>query len=189
MLDQVALAALNHLLQDASWARERLAPFSGRSARLSLAPFHLDFTIAPGGTVAASEPINDPDVQIDLPVETPFLVLRGTEAISKATRVSGSVEFADALGFVLRNLSWDFEEDLSKLTGDIAAHRIAAMLRSFGAWQGRARQSLMENWADYLTDEQPTLVNHRELGGFSNSIGQLGEDLARIDLRIQQLST
>ncbi|MCX7176635.1 MAG: hypothetical protein NT159_22475 [Proteobacteria bacterium] len=188
MLDQAALAALNHLLLGASWARARLAPFAGRAARLSLPPFRLEFLISCDGLLTASESASDScDVEISLPVNTPLLAMRGYEAVAKATRISGSAEFADALGFVLRNLSWDFEEDLSGAVGDIAAHRVAGLIKAFGAWHQQATRKLAENFAEYLSEEQPVLVNKNELGVFSEAVSQLGDDLAQIDLRIRRL--
>lgn len=188
MLAQAALAALNHLLQGAAWARARLAPFAGRTARLSLPPFQLAFLISTDGLLAASESESgDYDVEISLPIDTPLLALRGSDAVAKATRISGSAEFADALGFVLRNLSWDFEEDLSKRVGDVAAHRIAGLIKAFGSWHQQAARNLAENFAEYLSQEQPALLNKSDLREFSESVGQLAEDLAQIDQRIQRI--
>lgn len=188
MLDQAALAALNHLLLGAAWARERLTPFAGRAARLSLPPFRLEFLIASDGLLTAADLEKDGcDVEISLPVDTPLLALRGQEAIANATRISGSAEFADALGFVLRNLGWDFEEDLSRVVGDVAAHRLAGLLKAFGAWQGQATRNLAENFAEYLSQEQPVLVSQNELTGHAAAVMQLSEDLARIDARIRRL--
>ena len=185
MLDLAALAALNHLLLGASWARAHLAPFTGRAARLSLPPFRLDFQIAADGMLLPPDPERETrDVEIALPVETPFLAMRGAEAVAKATQISGSAEFADALGFVLRNLRWDFEEDLSKAVGDIAAHRIAGLLRSFGVWHAQATRNLAESFAEYLTEEQPMLAKRAELTALAVSLVQLQEDLARLEQRV-----
>ena len=188
MLDQAALAALNHLLSGSSWARARLAPFAGRGARLSMPPFKLAFVVSAEGSLTTTK-LDDAgcDVQISLPIDTPLLALHGPEAVAMATRISGSVEFADALGFVLRNLRWDFEEDLSKQIGDVAAHRVAELLRAFGAWHQQAGRNLAENLAEYLSVEQPVLVIASELGIFSEGVRQAHEDLARIELRIQRL--
>lgn len=188
MLDQAALAALNHLLLGAAWARARLAPFVGCAARLSLPPFRLDFLISAEGMLTAPDSEQDNcDVEIALPIETPWLAMQGPEAIAKATRISGSAEFADALGFVLRNLRWDFEDDLSKAIGDIAAHRLAALLKSFGAWRTQATRNLAENLAEYLTEENPTLVSKRELGAFSDTVNQLSADIGRLESRARRL--
>jgi hypothetical protein len=47
------LAAVNHLLGQASWAREKLAAFAGHSAQIKLPPFEAAFLIAPDGSIAA----------------------------------------------------------------------------------------------------------------------------------------
>lgn len=189
MLDRAALTALNHLLQRAAWARARLAPFSGRTARLSLPPFRLDLAVTEDGLFAppGAELQDVHDVEIALPVDTPLLALLEPDAIAKATRISGSAEFADALGFVLRKLRWDFEEDLSKQVGDVAAHRIAGLLRSFGAWQRQAARNLAENLAEYQTEEQPTLAKPAAVEGFRTEVGQLHADLARLEQRVARL--
>lgn len=186
MLDNAALGALNHLLRDSAWARARLTPFAGRAARLSLAPFHLDILVTAEGMLTEVG-TQAHDVEITLPAETPLLALRGAEALAKGIHVSGSAEFADALGFVLRNLSWDFEEDLSKVIGDIAAHRIAGLFNGFGAWQEKAARNLVENFAEYLTEENPALVKPSVIAEFSGTVGQLSNDLALLEKRITRL--
>ena len=189
MLDravQVPLAALNHLLAEAAWARARLAPFAGRTARLNLPPWRLDLTIDELGQFAVSSGAA-PDVEISLPAGAPLLALTGPEAVARVAQISGSAEFADALGFVLRNLRWDFEEDLSKAVGDIAAHRIAGLVKDFAAWQRQAATNLAENLAEYFTEEQPTLARPAEVAGFVADVDRLRDDLARLEKRIARL--
>ena len=147
MLDRAALAILNHLLREAAWARARLLPFSGRTARLKLPPWQLDFAIDESGQLTPATAAQ-PDVEIALPADAPLAALRGADAVAKDVHVSGSAEFADTLGFVLRKLRWDFEEDLSRQVGDIAAHRIAGLIKTFGAWQRQAATNLAENLAE-----------------------------------------
>ena len=186
MLNHAALAALNHLLQGAEWARARLAPFAGKTLRLTLPPLQLDFVVDGDGFLAETANSEPFDVAIDLPA-APLLALRGVEAATRDARISGSADFADALGFVLRNLRWDFEEDLSKGVGDIAAHRIAKQLRTLGAWQQDATQRLGENLVEYLTEEQPTLVRPTEVRAFGKSVEQLREDVDRLEQRLARL--
>ncbi|MFA6311790.1 MAG: hypothetical protein WC681_09940 [Sterolibacterium sp.] len=155
---------------------------------MSLPPFRLDFLIGTDGLLVATDLDNGRcDVEISLPVDTPLLALRGSEAVARAARISGSAEIADALGFVLRNLRWDFEEDLSQQIGDIAGHRIAGLIKAFGTWQHQATRNLAENFAEYLSQEQPALLNKSALNGFSETVNRLGDDLAQIDLRIRRL--
>jgi len=187
MLNHAALAALNHLLQGAAWARGRLAPFAGRTLRLTVPPLHLHLVVDQDGflTETGAETF---DVEITLPAATPLLVLGGAQAATRDARISGSAEFADAVGFVLRNLRWDFEEDLSRGIGDIAAHRIATQLKTFGAWQQDAAQRLGENLVEYLTEERPTLARPTAIAEFSAGVQRLDADLAALESRLARLT-
>ncbi len=187
MLDNLALAALNHLLQNADWARKRLTPFAGRTARLSAPPLHLDLTVDDDGMFAETGSAAF-DVEIELPANAPLLMLGGTEKLLRAAHITGSADFANELGFVLRNLRWDFEEDLSGKVGDIAAHRIAAQIKAFGAWQQDASRRLGENFVEYLTEERPMLVRDSEMKEFSAGVKRLDDDLTALERRIVRLA-
>ncbi len=182
------LAAINHLLGQASWAREKLLPFAGHAARIKLPPFEAAFLIGADGCIAAAAPEAELEVSISLPAATPLLALQGKDAVMRAARIKGSAEFAEALGFVIRNLRWDAEEDLSKVVGDIAAHRIVAGSREFAAWQQQAAQNFAENLAEYFTEEQPLIARRVAIADFSADIDRLRDDVARLEKRIQRLA-
>ena len=117
------LAAANHVLGQADWARTKLAEFAGRSARVIMPPFDAHIVVldngyisSPTSTTAATEPVAD--VTITLPASAPLLLLQGLPTLMRAVKLSGSVDFAEALSFVIRNIQWDVEEDLSKVVGN-----------------------------------------------------------------------
>ncbi|HTJ96967.1 MAG TPA: hypothetical protein VL381_05815, partial [Rhodocyclaceae bacterium] len=173
------------VLGRAAWARQRLSPFAGREALFVMPPFRLQLQVNAEGLFSVGK--GTPDVEIVLPAETPLLALQGTDKAMRNAHIKGSVEFADTLGFVLRHLSWDFEEDLSRVVGDIAAHRIANTLRTFTAWQKQAGQNFAENIVEYLRDETGTLVSPQEINGFSSQVDGLRDDVARLEKRLRQL--
>lgn len=178
-------AAINHLLGQASWAREKLMPFAGHAAQIKLPPFEAAFLITPEGSIAAPEPGAETEVTISLPATTPLLALQGKEAVMRAARIDGSAEFAQALGFVIRNLRWDAEEDLSRLVGDVAAHRIVKGGHGFAAWQQQAAQNFAANLAEYFTEEQPLIAKQADIAAFSADIDRLRDDVARLEKRLQ----
>ena len=182
------LAAINHLLGQAAWAREKLAPFAGHAAQIKLPPFEAAFLIGADGCLSAPLPYAELEVSISLPGATPLLALQGKDAVMRAARIEGSAEFAEALGFVIRNLRWDAEEDLSKFVGDIAAHRIVKGTREFGAWQQQAGQNFAPNLAEYFTEEQPLIARQADISAFSGDIDRLRDDVARLEKRLQRLS-
>lgn len=189
MLEQGALAALNHLLQAAPWATARLAPFAGRAVRVHLPPWHLDVQLRADGLFETLPAVNRTAfaVVIHLPADAPFLALQGAQALQRAVRIEGSADLAEALSFVLRHLSWDYEEDLSHYLGDIAAHRLARGLRHLTHWHQQVWQNLTENVVEYLSIEQspqPSLVRVVEAANFYAAIKQLQEQTDALEQRI-----
>lgn len=180
-------AAINHLLGQAAWAREKLAPFAGHAALVKMPPFEAAFLIGADGCLSAPPPEAELEVSISLPAATPVLALQGKDAVMRAARIEGSAEFAETLGFVIRNLRWDAEEDLSTIVGDIAAHRIVAGTREFAAWQQQAARNLAENLAEYFTEEQPLIARQADIADFSADIDRLRDDVARLEKRIDNL--
>ncbi|MBK8119690.1 MAG: hypothetical protein IPK39_11305 [Sulfuritalea sp.] len=106
----------------------------------------------------------------------------------RAARIEGSAEFAEALGFVIRNLRWDAEEDLSKIVGDIAARRMVSSTREFAAWQKQAARNFAENLAEYFTEEQPLIAGRIAIADFTADIDRLRDDVARLEKRLQRLA-
>lgn len=187
MLDSVFLAGLNHLLTGAQWARTRLVPFAGRRARFDMPPITFGFEIAPDGGVIPNPGPDVTDVIIRLPADTPFLLPQGLGKVMALATVEGNAEFATELSFVFRNLRWDAEEDLSKFVGDIAAHRIVQGASHFADWQKQAVTNLAENVAEYLTIENPVLVQRDELLALREDIARLDADLTRTEKRVAAL--
>lgn len=185
MFSTASVLVLNHLLAGASWARQQLRPFVGRRACITLAPITLVLEVSEDGYFRSAE--GEAEVQFTLADNTPFLVIQGTEAVVREAHVNGPADFADALGFVLRNLRWDAEEDLSKLVGDIAAHRAIGLLHKLHQWQRQAATHATENVVEYLREEKQLLPRQEEFLSWRNSIARLQADLARLDTRIAKL--
>ncbi|WP_407279342.1 SCP2 sterol-binding domain-containing protein [Aromatoleum evansii] len=183
-----ALAAINHLLARANWARERLAPHAGRCARLSADPVALAFGIDTDGYLVDAADGRAPDVTLSLPFSAlPGLAGGDANKLMNAVRIEGSAELADALGFVFRNLRWDAEEDLSRVFGDIVAHRMVEGAASLRRMHERAWAGLTGNLAEYLAEEQQALVTRAALASFGDELRILRDDLARLDKRLGRL--
>lgn len=188
MFDQVFLATLNHLLDGANWARARLSPFAERRARIEMPPFVFDFAIDAEGRVQQNPDSLAVDVVIRLPSDTPFLLPQGLDKVMAAASVEGNAEFATELSFVFRNLRWDAEEDLAKLVGDIAAHRLLQGANRFLAWQQQAATNLAANVTEYLTLENPLLVARTEALALRDGISQLDAALSSVEQRLAALA-
>src|SRR5689334_3194751 len=73
MLDQLAIASLNHLLREANWARSRLAEFADKVVRCEVGPVRANLCVSPDGTLQPATADVVPDATIRL---RPFVAVR-----------------------------------------------------------------------------------------------------------------
>ena len=189
MLDGLATAAINHLLQGAGWARERLKPFAGAAVRFVLPPFSATFSIADDGTLQPAARDTEPAATINLtPALAARLVLLKDEAARSEVEVAGDAALAAALTRILGTLTWDAEEDLSRVVGDVAAHRIARAGGAFLDWQAAVAANLARSVGEYLTEERPAIASREALNAFAQAVDELRDDAERLEKRINRLS-
>ena len=189
MISSLFLSATHHLLAQAGWARQRLQPHAGRTARLVLSPVaEIDFSVANDGQLAEWSGEEAPEVSLRLAVaDLPRLLVDGLETAMRHVRIEGNAEFAEALGFVFRHLRWDAEEDLSRLFGDIAAHRLVEGGRKVVDEGRRSLERASGNVAEYLTEESTLLVPRKALPAFAEEVVALRDAVARLDKRVARL--
>ena len=189
MLLGTALAAINHLLAGEDWARQRLAPFAGQTARLEFGALALPLSISADGLFVAADRDAPADVTITLPADAPLRALTDRESLFTAAQLSGSAQLAENLGFVFRNLRWDVEADLAQFVGDIAAHRLVAVGGRVASWQRQQAFNLAANLAEYYTEENPTIARRDDVAGFCAQVADLPQQLDRLEARIAALET
>ena len=177
---------LNRLLEAEDWARQRLAPFAGRTVELRAVPFPaLRFRILERGTVEAGGA--EPDLTMTFKPEMLVALARGEEHALRAAEVHGDAQLAAEILLLARHLRWDAEEELSRVIGDVAAHRVAQAGRALAAWHLDAAQRLATAIADYASEEKHILARRGELEALGESVARLRDSLARLDKRIERL--
>lgn len=187
MLTSAIVPPINHLLRQANWAREKLSAYSGKSARIVVSPFMFNFTIKENGEVGAAAADAAPAVELTLTAPLLLRILSGDEAAASEVSVSGDASFAADINAVARNLRYDAEEDLSRVVGDIAAHRIAEAGRGFAAWQKSLFTSFVANSAEFFTFEQPLLAQEARVREFIAQVDELRDAVARLEKRLEKL--
>ena len=178
---------VNRLLDAEPWARERLARFAGETIELSPLPLPpLRVTILEDGRLQAGG--DAPDLTLQVGPGAIFARGRGAEELLRAVALSGNARLAQELASLARNLRWDFEEELSRFVGDIAAHRIAGAARELAAWQVDATKRVNAAATDFLTDEAPLLVRRQQQTQRARAVAELRDALARLEKRIERLA-
>jgi ubiquinone biosynthesis protein UbiJ len=187
MLAAAFVAFANHLLESASWARDKLSLHAGKTALFDVFPVRLAFSVAADGRLQPSPPEASPAVTIRLTHLTLIEVLADGEEAWRKAEVVGDTDFAAVISQVASNLRWDVEEDLSRVIGDIAAHRMAQAGRAAAGWPKQAAVSMAENAAEYLTEEKAVLVTPLQAAEFMREVDELRDAVERMDKRIERL--
>ena len=188
MFEKPALAVLNHLLASEDWARCKLVPFAGKTARLQLGSGIVFLVrISEEGLLEVADANTPPTVSIILPADSPVRALTDSASLLSAATISGSADLAETLGFLYRNLRWDIEEDLSQVVGDIVARRAVQLMGRLARWQVASTRNFAVSVAEYLTEEAPAIARRQDIERFCAEVDALRDDLARCEKRLERV--
>lgn len=184
--DTGAATALNLLLRREAWAREKLAPFAGEIVELRFAPLPpLRLEIVEGGQARAADAGAATTLTITAKPGILAALPKGEEHLMRAVDIAGNAQLAAEILALLRYLRWDVEEDLSRVFGDVLAHRMVGTARDMAAWQADAARRLGENVMEYAIEERRVVVSRPEFDQFAAGVSKLRDDLARLEQRVQ----
>ncbi len=182
-------AALNRLLASEAWARERLAPFAGETVEFALPPLPaVRLAIEADGRLQPAAREAAPSLLVRLRPDAAAAFLRGEDHFMRAIDVSGNAKLASEVLVLVRHLRWDAEEDLSRLVGDVAAHRVVGGLRAFAQWQRDALARLADSTMEYVIEERRMLVPRGEFETHVAAVARLRDHLARLEQRLRRLN-
>ena len=179
--------AVNHVLRGSPLALERLRPHAGRTVAIHVGPVALALTVQSTGEVAAALPGASRDLEVRI---SPFLVPRlaaREEAAFGEIGMEGDGALAEDVSFLVRHLTWDVEEDLSRVVGDIAAHRLVGAARGLARWSRDASLRMAQGAAEYWTEESPLVASRVKVEGFARDVSALRDAVASLERRIARL--
>jgi len=101
--------------------------------------------------------------------------------------ISGDTNLAHDFSKVLSALDIDWEEPLSKITGDTIAHLLGRKLRPAKRYHDKQSGFFQQNVAEYLVEEKQLLAHKFETEIFSKGVEKIRDDVDRIEARINRL--
>ncbi len=125
---------LNHVLGQEPQAQERLRRQKGKSVRMQWAGFHLCLAPTAAGLLERVNSAGTQDLVVTVSQTSPLVLAKTVLAGDKpAVDIRGDVQLAAEVAWLVDNLRWDVEEDLSRLVGDGPAHSLARMGRGMAS--------------------------------------------------------
>jgi len=184
--------ALNYYLRLDPETLERLGCLQGKVIAIELRGPDVTFYALPGryGLRLRSHWEDEVDTTIS---GTPLAMTRlglgdsSRTLFSGDVTITGDVEAGQQFKRILDGMEIDWEEQLSRFTGDLIAHRTGDLVRDGLHWGRRVLESLREDIGEYLQEESRILPARVEVGHFMDEVDRLRDDVARLEARVRRL--
>ena len=188
MLKQLSTHIIQHLLAQNAWAAPMLQPFASQSVQLNFVLLKTSLVILENGNLAIAGETNVPDATITIPPSLLLRLMAKDESAKLQIKVDGDTHLATALAKVLSHVRWDYEDDLSKLTGDVSASKIGEFTRQSASTVKDTAINLAEMLSEYWQEEKPLLAKKRHVEQFNTEVDTLRADVERLEKRLNKLA-
>lgn len=194
MIKRLALSALeksvNACLRLDPDSQDRLSVIEDKVIQFSVTDCSVNFFLVPtsSGVVFSFNHKGDPDTVIS----GTFCALGKLSGVGDGcggdgVDVIGDVSVVETLHHVLAHLDIDWEEGLSKITGDMIAHRVGLVVSDGIAFGKDAGQAVAKNIEAYLKYESDLLPTQKEVDAFYDEVNTLRHDVDRLEARMNRL--
>jgi ubiquinone biosynthesis protein UbiJ len=188
MLKTLVTRFLQHLTNQNNWSRQHLQPFAGKVVQFDFTLIEANLLILEDGSLAIAGETAVPEANIHVPPSLALRLLANDENAKMQIKIDGDTHLATEISKVLQNMRWEMEEDLSKLTGDIAAHKISEITRKTLSEAKKQSINLAEMLSEYWQEEQPLLAKKRHVEQFNTQVDTIKSDVARFEKKLNKLA-
>ena len=186
-------SAINRYLHLDPDAAARMARLDGQCVALDLRGLDLMLFILPGEQGIRLQDSFEGEADTVLR-GTPLGMLQlglggnsGKTLFSGEVLIEGDVETGQVFKAILDEMDIDWEEQLSKLTGDFLAHRLGNATRRVRSTLQHSRSTLEHDIGEYLQEELRVLPSRIETENFSADVSRISMDVERMEARIKRL--
>lgn len=179
------IGLLNHLLSQHSWAMARLRLHAGKTLQLRLPLTSGAVTIQQDGSFAPAVPGAPIDATL---TPNPLAWLASSDTAARFIAGGEDAALAKELAETLGKMRWDMEEDLSRVLGDIAAHRLVSTATDVLEWHRHAAETIARSWVEHWQEEEPVLAQPGPVHAFVKEVGELHDRVEQLQEKVKQLS-
>lgn len=189
MVTAVIETSLNRLLELDKQSPERLRKLAGKVLKLELRelkPLWFVFSGRRLDVLAKFEWEADAVLSLSL---TALGLLKDPSSLTRYIReekldLSGDPQLVQAFSVLLGELDIDWEEELSRYTGDVLAHTLLRGARQARRLLGRELCRSQRQLAEYLTEEIRLAPGPLEVASFNDDVELLAQQMKAVELRL-----
>ena len=170
----------------------RLGELQGRVVRLVFLDLGVSLYLLPTEAGLLLRDHHEGEADVTLSGNLPAFARLGLGAqpglfFSGTLAIDGDVELGQRFQDVLQGVTIDWEEQLSRVLGDVAAHSIGNLVRDARAWQQRTLSTIGQDLTEYLQEERRDLPPRHRVDDYMREVDELRADCDRLARRVARL--
>ncbi|MEE9397614.1 MAG: SCP2 sterol-binding domain-containing protein [Methylococcales bacterium] len=185
--------ALNQLITLDPDSAAFLAPLAGKTIEININPpqWRITLCITNIGVQILEGYTDSPDTIIS-GSPTAFVQMLVSESpmrslFSGDLTINGDMETGRKFQTLFKQLDIDWEEQLSRITGDIAAHKVGNIFRAGQKWGFESLNTFSLNLSEFIQEESRIAPTAIEADHFFDNVDTLREDYDRLQARMNRL--
>lgn len=188
MFKSISTRLIQHLISQNYWANAILLPFSGKSVQFNVGLISTSLVILENGSLAMAGETNIADATVTISPSLLIRLMAKDEAAKMQINVEGDSHLASELAKVFTHMRWDYEDDLSKLIGDIPANKVGNFAREAAHSMKETSINLANMLSEYWQEENPIIAKKCQVEEFNSQVDILRADVARFEKKLKQLT-
>lgn len=188
MFAALSTRLLQHLTEQNDWSRDILLPFAGQSVALNMAFIHVNLEILGDGSMAVGSGNLSPEATINISPSVAMRLMAKDPSAKREVTIVGDTHLASEFAKVLANMQWDYEDDLSRVIGDVPAHQATTFAKNTIHTIQDTTQNLAEMLVEYWQEEKPLIAKKFAVEKFNAEVDTLRADVARLEKKLKKLT-
>ena len=167
-----------------------LATLEGNVVEIDVLNTDIRLFILPSGKGITLASKNDDKADVSIKgTPTALLGMITAEKIGAGdVEIIGNVGLAHKFQSILKKMDVDWEEYLSQIIGDIAAHKVGNLLKGMSQFAKASARTIGLDISEYLRYEKEALLDKSELDEFNHTVDKIRNDVERLQKRVERLA-
>jgi ubiquinone biosynthesis protein UbiJ len=185
IIDTIKRILTNHLFQQNEWLKKDFSKHKSKSILFIVGPIHYGLGVSEDGIPEYKDDIDNYDAEIKLSISSALALMRGQKKIN--IEIKGDIDFATLISNVLKDIKWDFEDDLSEVIGDVPAYHLVKLGKKVLKSTKETSFNIADTFKEYWLEEKPLIAKKRLVDKFNKEVDTLRFDVDRLEQRFQKL--
>lgn len=185
ILNSIKTKLTEHLFHQNEWLKKELFTHKSKSILFDVGPIQYAFIINENGEPEYKEQLETYDAEIKLSLASAIDLMRGNKKAQ--IEIKGDIELATTISQLIKEIEWDYEDDLSQVIGDIPAHHLVQFGKQVIKRTKETSFNILDTFAEYWLEEKPLIAKKRLIEKFNKEVDTLRFDVERLEIRLKKL--